>query len=87
MFPPESWVWPQTGNDKEAIFLESHEARIGMLVGVLDGAKRTGKERIGTIEHTYGHPDYLAMDVRFEDGSVELYWYHELERSKVTSLA
>jgi hypothetical protein len=22
----------------------------------------------------------LAMDVRFEDGSVELYWYHELRR-------
>jgi hypothetical protein len=60
--------------------LESYEARVGALVRVLDGDKRTGKGHIGTIERTYGHPDYLAMDVRFEDGSVELYWYHELRR-------
>jgi hypothetical protein len=60
--------------------LNSHEARVGTLVRVLDGAKRTGKDRIGIIERTYGHPDYLAMDVRFEDGSVALYWYDELRR-------
>ena len=61
--------------------LESREARIGTLVGVLDGAaKRPGKGHVGTIEQTYGHPDCLAMDVRFDDGSVELYWYHELRR-------
>jgi hypothetical protein len=58
--------------------LESHEARIGTSVGVVDGNKRTGKGRVGTIERTFGHPNYLAVDVRFEDGSVELYWYHEL---------
>jgi hypothetical protein len=51
-----------------------------MSVRVLDGARRTGKGRLGTVERTYGHPNYLAMDVRFEDGSVELYWYHELGR-------
>ena len=79
--------WPQVLSYKEAIFLESHEARIGTLVRVLDGARRAGKGRFGTIETTYGHPTYLALDVRFEDGSVELYWYHELERSKVSSLA
>jgi len=73
-------VWPQTANDKEANSLESHEARIGTSVGVLDGAKRPGKGRVGTIVQTYGHPEYLAMDVRFEDGSVELYWHHELQR-------
>ena len=60
--------------------MDSREARIGTLVRVLDGAKRTGKGRIGTIERIYGHPDDLAMDVRFEDGSVELYWFHELRR-------
>ena len=60
--------------------MHSHEARIGTLVRVLDGVKRTGKGRIGTIERIYGHPDDLAMDVRFEDGSVELYWFHELRR-------
>jgi len=69
-------------NDKEANILESHEARVGTLVRVLDGTKRPGQGRIGTIERTYGDPDYLAMDVRFEDGSVELYWYYELRRTE-----
>jgi hypothetical protein len=36
------------------------------------------------VERTFGHPDHLAMDVRFEDGSVELYWYHELGRTEGT---
>jgi hypothetical protein len=62
--------------------LESREARIGTLVAVLDGAKRAGKGRVGTIERTYGHPDQLAVDVLFEDGSVELYWFHELRTMK-----
>jgi hypothetical protein len=60
--------------------LNSHEARVGTLVGLLDGVKETRKGRIGTIERIYGHAgdEDLAMDVRFEDGSVELYWYDEL---------
>jgi hypothetical protein len=78
VFPPVSGVWPQTANDKEANLLNSHEARVGTLVRVLDGAKQIEKGSIGIIERTYGHPEYLALDVRFEDGSVELYWYHEL---------
>ena len=80
VFPPVNGSGPQTVNGKETNSLESREARIGTLVGVLDGAKRPGKGHVGTIEQTYGHPDCLAMDVRFEDGSVELYWYHELRR-------
>ena len=66
--------------------MESHEARIGTSVGVLDGAKRPGKGRVGTIVQTYGHPEYLAMDVRFADGGVELYWYHELRRMEGSPL-
>jgi hypothetical protein len=73
--------------DKGANFLESREARVGKLVGVLDGAKRTGKGRVGTIEQTYGHPDYMAMEVRFEDGSAELYWYYELRTMEGQHLA
>ena len=80
VFTPVSWLWPQTAHDKEANFMDSREARVGTLVGLLDGVKRTGKGRIGTIEKMYGHPDDLAMDVRFEDGSVALYWYDELRR-------
>jgi hypothetical protein len=66
--------------------LESHEARIGTSVGVLDGAKRPRKGRLGTIVRTYSHPDYLAIDVRFADGRVELYWYHELRRMEGSPL-
>ena len=62
--------------------MESNEVRTGTSVQVLDGGRRTGKGRVGTVETTYGPPDYLAMDVRFEDGSVELFWHHELERAE-----
>jgi hypothetical protein len=80
VFTPVSWLWPQTAHDKEANFMDSHEARVGRLVGLLDGVKRAGKGRVGTIVRIYGDPDDLAMDVRFEDGSVALYWYDELRR-------
>ena len=62
--------------------MESCETRIGTLVRVLDGARRSGKGRVGTVERTYGHPDHLAMEVRFEDGSAELYWHHELQKAE-----
>jgi len=58
--------------------LESREVRTGTLVRLLDGGKRDGKGCVGTVERTYGHPDHLAMEVRFEDGSAELCWHHEL---------
>ena len=80
VFTPVSWLWPQTAHDKEANFMDSHEARVGTLVGLLDGVKRAGKGRVGTIVRIYGDPDDLAMDVRFEDESVALYWYDELRR-------
>jgi hypothetical protein len=73
--------WPHCFENTEADILKSYEARTGTSVRVLDGGRRTGKGRVGTVEATYGHPDYLAMDVRFEDGSVELFWHHELKRT------
>ncbi len=60
--------------------LESREARTGTLVRLLDGGRRGGKGCVGTVERTYGHPDHLALDVRFEDGNTELCWHHELEK-------
>lgn len=62
--------------------MESHEAQIGTSVGVLDGARRAGKGRVGNIVQTYGHPDYLAVDVLFDDGSVELYWHYQLRTTE-----
>lgn len=60
--------------------LESREACVGTLVRLLDSGKRSGKECVGKIERTYGHPDYLAMNVRFGDGDEELYWHYELAK-------
>lgn len=33
----------------------------------------------GVIMGRYGSPDYLALDVQFESGATELFWYHQLE--------
>ena len=60
--------------------MDSREALVGTQVRLIDGARRNGKGSVGTIELTYGHPDYLALDVRFEDGGAELCWHHELAR-------
>ena len=60
--------------------MESREARTGTVVRLLDGERRGGKGCVGTVERTYGHPDYLAMEVRFEDGGTELCWHHELAK-------
>jgi hypothetical protein len=34
----------------------------------------------GTVEHTWGHSDHPALDVRLEDGRLELFWFHELDK-------
>jgi hypothetical protein len=36
----------------------------------------------GTIEHRFGHPEYLALDVRLDDGRLELFWAHSLESAE-----
>ena len=59
--------------------VRSEDVRRGVPVRVVDPVKRSGRGRTGTIERTYGQSSYLATEVRFDDGSVELYWYHELE--------
>jgi hypothetical protein len=32
------------------------------------------------VEHSWGHPDYPALDVRLEDGRLELFWFHEVDK-------
>ena len=32
----------------------------------------------GTVEKRWGNPDHLALDVLFDDGTRQLFWYHEL---------
>jgi hypothetical protein len=61
--------------------LESHEAFIGARVRVLATDRRAElRGMFGTIEqHRFGHPEYLALDVRLDDGRLELFWAHGLE--------
>ncbi len=60
--------------------LQSHEALIGSRVRVLETGRRAElRGMVGTIEHRFGRPEYLASDVRLDDGRLELFWAHKLE--------
>jgi hypothetical protein len=58
----------------------SEEARIGKRVRVrADHLSAPLRGLVGTIEKRWGNPDHVALDVLFDDGRSELFWYHELE--------
>ena len=59
----------------------SEEARIGKRVRVREGARRrpTLPAPAGTIEKRWGDPGYAALDVLLDDGTLQLFWHHELE--------
>ena len=60
--------------------MQPHEALIGMRVRVLESDRRAElRGMLGTIEHRWGHPEYLALDVRLDNGQLELFWAHGLE--------
>ena len=63
--------------------MESHEALIGARVRVLETDRRAELRRmLGTIEYRFGHPEYLALDVRLDNGQLELFWAHGLESAE-----
>jgi hypothetical protein len=63
--------------------LQSHEALIGARGKVLETDRRAEiRGMYGTIEHRYGHPEHPALDVRLDDGSLELFWAHGLESAE-----
>ena len=63
--------------------MQSHEALIGTRVKVLETDRRPElRGMFGTIEHRFGHPEYLALDVRLDDGRLELFWPHRLESAE-----
>jgi hypothetical protein len=69
--------------DAGVSFLQSHEALIGARVKVLETDRRAElRGMLGTIEHRFGHPDYVALDVRLDDGQLELFWAHGLESAE-----
>jgi len=63
--------------------LQSHEALIGARVRVLETDRRAEiRGMFGTIEYRFGHPDYVALDVRLDNGQLELFWAHGLESAE-----
>ena len=63
--------------------MESHEALVGVRVRVLETDRRPElRGMLGTIEHRFGHPEYVALDVRLDDGHLELFWAHGLENAE-----
>jgi len=60
--------------------MRSEQARIGARVRVSEsGLRSEWRGLTGTISAKWGHPDYLALDVRMQDGRRQLFWHHELE--------
>jgi hypothetical protein len=60
--------------------VSSEQARIGARVRVGEsGLRSEWRGLTGTIIGRWGHPEYVALDVRLEDGRSQLFWHHELE--------
>ena len=60
--------------------MRSEEAQIGAGVRVSDSGLHSELRGLtGTVSGLWGHPKYLALDVRMEDGRLELFWHYELE--------
>ena len=73
-------VRSHSSNSQGVTLIESYEAYPGTVVRVREGHRRPELEGMGgTIEQCWGSPDYLAVDVRLEDGHSELFWFHQLE--------
>jgi hypothetical protein len=69
--------------DTGVSFLQSQEALIGARVRVLETDRRVELRGIfGTIEHIFGQADYVAFDVRLDDGRLELFWPHGVESAE-----
>lgn len=60
--------------------LASHEVRSGMVVRVVEDERRPEYEgMLGTVKGSFGDPGYPALDVRLENGRLELFWFYQLE--------
>jgi len=62
--------------------LISHEALPGVRVRVSHDDRRLDlRGMVGTVEKSFGHADYAALDVRLDDGQLVLFWHHQLEKA------
>jgi hypothetical protein len=72
--------WLQRGEIGGKVSVQSHEARPGTAVRVRESYRKPELEGMsGIIEHCWGSPGHLALDVRLEDGRSELFWFHQLD--------
>jgi hypothetical protein len=39
---------------------------------------------LGTIRRRFGSPSHPALDVQLDDGRLELFWLHQLEKAEET---
>ena len=63
--------------------MQPHEALIGMRVKVLETERREDlRGKFGVIEDRFGPPEHVALDVRLDDGRLELFWAHRLESAE-----
>jgi hypothetical protein len=54
-----------------------------MRVRVLETDRRAElRGKFGAIEHRFRHPEQVALDVRLDDGRLELFWAHRLESAE-----
>ena len=62
--------------------MKSEEARVGKRVRVREDHRVASlRMREGAIAKRWGNPGYAALDVLLDDGSLRLFWYHELEHA------
>lgn len=60
--------------------MKSEETQIGKRVWVREANLKTNlRGQEGTIAKRWGNLSYTALDVLFDDGNWQLFWYHELE--------
>ena len=62
--------------------LISHEALPGVRVRVSQDERRPElRGMVGTVQTRFGHADHAALDVVLDNGQLELFWYHQLEKA------
>jgi hypothetical protein len=62
--------------------LQSNEVRRGVRVRVREGHRKSEYDGVlGTVKGTFGHRDYVAVDVQLEDGRLELFWHYQLDKA------
>ena len=61
--------------------MESHEALPGTAVRVRPDTRRTEFWGMrGIIGQSFGAAEHPALDVRLENGRLELFWFYQLDR-------